>query len=161
MRQASQPGTALSSLYRSIFAAVHRPPWTAVRYVGITTEWGANEALRPHKVDNVYAPVAPSQVQAQPALYCSLYKALVDELNDCLRWQLCTMFWESYCSATADNINAVGLLLVRRTFSLHAILVCSPAIPSTGWKNHLLILWRLSRAGGNEQHRGQAAGAHQ
>ena len=75
VRQASQSCTALSSLYRSIFAAVHRPPWTAVRYVGVFTDGGADKALRRHAVDNMCAPVAPSYVQRQLALECPVYVA--------------------------------------------------------------------------------------
>ena len=58
LRQASQAGTALSSLYRSIYVAVHRPTQTPVRYIGVFTDGGAEKALRQYGVDNMCAPVA-------------------------------------------------------------------------------------------------------
>ena len=51
--QGVHEGTALSSLYRSIFCLMHTAVQTPVRYVGVFTDGGADEALRQYGVDNM------------------------------------------------------------------------------------------------------------
>ena len=53
VRQAVNTGTALSSLYRTIFSAAHRSTQTPVRYVGVFTDGGADKALQQYGVDNM------------------------------------------------------------------------------------------------------------
>ena len=58
MRQAVKAGTALSSLYRTIFSAAHRSTQTPVRYAGVFTDGGADKALQQNGVDNMYGPTS-------------------------------------------------------------------------------------------------------
>ena len=53
MWQGVHEGAALSSLYRSIYCLMHTAVQTPVRYVGVFTDGGADEALRQYGVDNM------------------------------------------------------------------------------------------------------------
>ena len=57
VRQAVQAGTALSSLYRMVFTAVHTVTPRPVRYVGVFTDGGTANMLREHGVDSMCAPL--------------------------------------------------------------------------------------------------------
>ena len=53
MWQGVYTGTALSSLYRSTYNLIHMAKHTPVRYVGVFTDGGTDEALRQCNVDNM------------------------------------------------------------------------------------------------------------
>ena len=56
VRQGTHGGTALSSLYRSMFSLVHTPTQVPIRYVGVFTDGGARDSLQQFGVDNMCAP---------------------------------------------------------------------------------------------------------
>ena len=55
-RQAVQAGVALSSLYRTIYVALHTPK--PVRYTGVFTNGGTDNALQQFNADNLCAPIS-------------------------------------------------------------------------------------------------------
>ena len=56
MRQGPRGGTALSSLYRSVFSLVHTPTQVPIRYVGAFTDGGTRKSLQQFGADNMCAP---------------------------------------------------------------------------------------------------------
>ena len=64
VRQAVQGSTALSSLYRTIFAALAKlkQVQTPVRYVGVFSDGGVSKALDKYAVENMCAPSTLSLV---------------------------------------------------------------------------------------------------
>ena len=59
VRQGPHGGTALSTLYRSIFSLVYTPTLVPIRYVGVFTDGGARDSPQQFGVDNMCAPKLP------------------------------------------------------------------------------------------------------
>ena len=57
LRQAVEGGRTLFKLYRTLFAAVPalKQRKASVRYVGVFTDGGVDNALHQHRIDNMYA----------------------------------------------------------------------------------------------------------
>ena len=125
LRQAVERGRTLSKLYRTLFAAMpaQKQRQASVRYVGLFTDGGTDNALHQHRIDNLCATISVPYEE-----HC-IFKLLLDPLvhpqlaeevvwADCHTCRFSSNSWESYHSEGASNINAIGLLVVRFSASL-------------------------------------------
>ena len=131
--QAIREGTALSSLYRSVFSLVHTPTQVPIRYVGAFTDGGTRESLRQFGPDNMCAP----NFHFHPALEVALLllAQMQTKKTGChTAWHGCRFSpnsWESYCSEGVANATAIGLLSVRL---IYGFAVCVLARFLSLWK---------------------------